>query len=106
MTEHEMVGRHRQINGHEFEQTMGDSEGQGGLVCCSPWGHKDRTPLSNGTATTKSVQRGLRRAPRKLRGSRDCAVVETKGTEEEGGLSEDQCRQEVRETGLPCWSCG
>ena len=41
----------------------------------------------------QSVQRGLRRAPRKLRGSRDCAVVETKGTEEEGGLSEDQCRQ-------------
>ena len=28
-------------NGHEFEQTPGDSEGQGSLVCCSPWGHKD-----------------------------------------------------------------
>ena len=28
------------INGHEFKQTPGDSEGQGSLVCCSPWGHK------------------------------------------------------------------
>ena len=27
--------------GHEFEQTMGDSEGQGSPVCCSPWGHKE-----------------------------------------------------------------
>ena len=26
---------------HEFEQTLGDSEGQGSLVCCSPWGHKE-----------------------------------------------------------------
>ena len=29
------------INGHEFEQTLGDSEGQGSLACCSPWGHKE-----------------------------------------------------------------
>ena len=35
-----MVGWHHQLNGHEFEQTPGDSEGEGGLVCCSPWGHK------------------------------------------------------------------
>ena len=28
-------------NGHEFEQTPGDNEGQGSLVCCSPWGHKE-----------------------------------------------------------------
>ena len=31
-------GRHHWLNGHEFEQTLGDSEGQGRLVCCSPWG--------------------------------------------------------------------
>ena len=37
-TEGEMVGWHHCLNGHEFEQTLGDSEGQGGLVCCSPWG--------------------------------------------------------------------
>ena len=35
-----MVGWHHQLNGHEFEQALGDSEGQGSLVCCSPWGHK------------------------------------------------------------------
>ena len=40
MTEDEMVGRHRQLSGHEFEQTPGDSERQGSLECCSPWGHK------------------------------------------------------------------
>ena len=40
VTEDEMVGWHHQLNGHEFEQTPGDSEGQGSLMCCSPWGHK------------------------------------------------------------------
>ena len=40
MTEDEMGGWHHRLNGHEFEQTLGDSEGQGSLVCCSPWGHK------------------------------------------------------------------
>ena len=41
MTEDEMVGWHHRFNGHEFEQTPGDSEGQGSLACCSPWGHKE-----------------------------------------------------------------
>ena len=41
MTEDEMVGWHRQLNGHEFEQTMGDSEGQGSLTCYSPWGRRE-----------------------------------------------------------------
>ena len=36
MTEDEMVGWHHQLNGHEFEQTPRDSEGQGSLACCSP----------------------------------------------------------------------
>ena len=40
MTEDEMIRWHHQLNGHEFEQTPGDSEGQGSLACCSPWGHK------------------------------------------------------------------
>ena len=34
MTEDEMVGWHHGLNGHEFEQTPGDGEGQGSLVCC------------------------------------------------------------------------
>ena len=41
MTEDEMVGWHHQLNGQEFEQTPGDSEGQASLVCCSPWGCKE-----------------------------------------------------------------
>ena len=49
MTEDEMVGWHHQLNGgwhhqfigHEFEQTLRVSEGQGSLVCCSPWGRKE-----------------------------------------------------------------
>ena len=40
MTEDEMVGWHHRLNGHELEQTPGDGEEQGGLVCCSRWGHK------------------------------------------------------------------
>ena len=40
-TENEMVGWHHQLKGHEFGQTPGDKEGQGSLVCCSPWGHKE-----------------------------------------------------------------
>ena len=38
MIEDEMVGCHHRLSGHEFKQTPGDSEGQGSLVCCSPWG--------------------------------------------------------------------
>ena len=38
--EDEMVGRHHRLNGQEFKQTLGDSEGQGNLACCSPWGRK------------------------------------------------------------------
>ena len=43
--EDELDGWHHQLNGHEFDQTPGDSEGQGSLACCSPWGPKesDRT---------------------------------------------------------------
>ena len=41
MTEDEMVGWHHWVSGQEFEQVLGAGEGQGGLVCCSPWGHKE-----------------------------------------------------------------
>ena len=40
MTEDEMVGWHHWLNGHEFEQALRVGEGQGSLVCCSPWDHK------------------------------------------------------------------
>ena len=41
MTEDEMVGWHHRLKGHEFEQVLGDSEGQRSLVCCSPWSRKE-----------------------------------------------------------------
>ena len=49
MTEDEVVGWHPQLNGHEFEQSLGDGEGQGSLACWSPWGCKesDTTELLN-----------------------------------------------------------
>ena len=41
MEEDEMVGWHHWLNGHEFEKAPGDGDGQGGLVCRSPWGLKE-----------------------------------------------------------------
>ena len=41
MTEDEMVRWPHPLNGHVFEQGLGDGEGQGNLVCCSPWGRKE-----------------------------------------------------------------
>ena len=48
-TEDEMVGWHHQLSGHEFEQTLGDGEGQGSLACYSPWVCKEsnKTALNN-----------------------------------------------------------
>ena len=49
MTKDEMVGWHHRLDGHEFEQTPGDGEGQGSLACCSPGGRKesDMTEILN-----------------------------------------------------------
>ena len=50
MTEDEMIGIgwHHCLDGHEFEQALGVGDGQGSLVCCSPWGAaKRQTQLSN-----------------------------------------------------------
>ena len=41
LKEDEVVGWHHRLNGHELEQTPGDSGGQGSLVYCSSWGHKE-----------------------------------------------------------------
>ena len=58
---------HHWLKGHEFEQALGNSEGQGSLACCSPWVTKSRTWLSNWTTTTRVTTtvllgRGERRA--------------------------------------------
>ena len=49
MTEDEMVGWHHRLNGHEFEQTLGDGERQGSMAYCRSWGGKesDTTELLN-----------------------------------------------------------
>ena len=57
-TEDKMVGWHHWLNGHEFEQTPGDSEGQGSLACCSSWGHS-QTWFSNWTKTSCLMQVNL-----------------------------------------------
>ena len=41
MTENEIVRWHHRLNGHEFEQSVGVDDRQGGLACCSPWGRKE-----------------------------------------------------------------
>ena len=41
MIKDEIVGWHHWLNGHEFEWTPGDGDGQGGLVCCNSWGHRE-----------------------------------------------------------------
>ena len=58
-TEDEMVGWRHRLDGHEFEQALGVGDGQGGLACCSPWGHKesDMTDLNNKSPTEGSLLR-------------------------------------------------
>ena len=41
MTKDKIVEQHHRLNGHEFEQALGDGDGQGGLACCSRWGCKE-----------------------------------------------------------------
>ena len=61
-TEDEMVGWHHQLNGREFEQAPGVGDGQGSLVCCSPWGHKesDMTEWLNWTEDYRCVDRCIK----------------------------------------------
>ena len=61
-TEDEMVGWHHWCNGHEFEQTLGHGEGQGGLVYCSPWGRKESDTiwwLNNSLLTHNGILRDI-----------------------------------------------
>ena len=55
-TEDEIVGWHHRLNGHEFEQAPGDGEGQGSLACCSPWGRKESTRLSDWTELNGGIK--------------------------------------------------
>ena len=56
-----MVGWHHRLDGHEFEQALGDGEGQGNLVCCSPWGHKESDTTEQLNRTDNVVNTGCYR---------------------------------------------
>ena len=60
MTEDEMVGWHQWLSGHEFEQTLGDGEEQGTLMCCSPWGRKESDTTCNGTKTNVNLKEWIK----------------------------------------------
>ena len=61
MTEDEMVGWHHQLDGHEFKQALGVGDGQGSLVCCSPWGRKESDTTEGLNWTDRSGSRGASR---------------------------------------------
>ena len=54
-TDDEMVGWHHRLDGHEFEEALGVGDGQGSLLCCSPWGYKSWTRLSDWTELKEEV---------------------------------------------------
>ena len=61
-SEDAMAGRHHRYNETELGQTLGDSEGQGGLVCCSLWGHKESDMtgrLNNNSNITEEINTAL-----------------------------------------------
>ena len=59
MTGDEMVGWHHRLNGYEFEQTPGVDDGQGGLECCSSWGHKE-LDMTDHTQTHTHTLEGIK----------------------------------------------
>ena len=56
MTEDEMIGCDHGLNGHEFEQSPEDSEGQGSLACYSPWGHKESDMNNSSSVSLQMAQ--------------------------------------------------
>ena len=66
----EMIGWHHQLKGLEFEQTLGDSEGQESLACCSPWGCKE-------SDTTKQLNNKHRVPTKTLAGHRIIFIKNT-----------------------------
>ena len=71
VTEDEMVGWHHRLKGHQFEHTPEDGEGQGSLVCYSPWGHKEldvTEQLNNSNKFSSSVALATFEVPSSHRG--------------------------------------
>ena len=52
-----MAGWHHRLGGHDFEQTPGVGDGQGGLACCGPWGHKESDTTERLSRTECSMLR-------------------------------------------------
>ena len=71
-TEDEMVGWHHRLNGHEFEQIPGAGDGQGGLMCCSPWGCRELDMTEQVNNTESEVPTFPQRLVAKGTGCLDC----------------------------------
>ena len=76
-TEDGRVGWHYRLDGHEFEQAPGVGDGQGGLACCNPWGHKesDTTKRLNNNSKPENVL-GNQAAKRMVRGKFQLSTTE------------------------------
>ena len=85
----EIAGWHHRCNGHEFGQTSGDDEGQGGLVCFSPWGYKESTQLVNWTTrkliTSSQVTLVVKNPPANAGDIKDAGSISGLGRSPEGG---------------------
>ena len=77
MIEVEMVGWHHWLSGHEVEQTPRNSEGQGGLVCCSPWGHRVRHDWATEQQKREGIKLWVEKSFRWMQNSGGTKVTET-----------------------------
>ena len=99
-TEDEMVGWHHWLSGHAFEQTLGDSEGQGSLACCSPWARKelDTTERLNNSPALSS-------SPGEEKTARSCfvdGVLSSRDIVGRGGM-QCACLLTIYSRALLCW---
>ena len=86
-TEDKRFGWHHRLNGHEFEQALGDGDGQGSLMCCSPWGHKelDMTEWLNNHLRASQVVLVVKSPPANEGDMRDVGSVPGFGRSSRGG---------------------
>ena len=71
-----MIGWHHQLDGHEFEQALGDGAGEGSLTCCRPWGPKESDPTEQ--LNNSNNPHGTVRLTRRM-SHRDCSRVNRRG---------------------------
>ena len=76
--EDKMVGWQHWFNGHKFERTPGDSERQGSLACCSSWGWRSQTWLSEWTTTTHDAQHHQNKQPTQKNGQKNLVDISPK----------------------------